>query len=470
MSGFTIGMPFLKLNNVGRRTKKCGSFSNVAKEALEEREGVDPAIDKSKTADNIYIGYRSARELMEYSEKHIEALSEKQKADGGKAVRKDAVVMIAGIIKPPRELMVQLSDEEQEMLLRNALDKISEIVGHDNLKSAVIHTDERVKHLQYFFEPMTADDRLCAKEVVNLKFFNRINREVPEYLRSRGWNMIKDCKACDATEEELLAAEEREKRFLERSEKNGRNTAAFISDKISDSMQVIQELEKKVELLERNNRKLSVDNDLIKAENETLQRDNAALLQQNELLRKELSSVNVEKAFAQKELSDLNIQISEVDSELSEKKDSLDEINITIRQTDEIIAEQSRQLAVIANEVLDRQEYNAKAKSCWDVLEGLRTLLAERYDSLWPFRNRKAEKGILEAVSSARDYIMGAIFAMAAFEKKTNMPEEERVSDQIERGLHKTLELQMSEAQRKAESQEKRESKSSTYNTDDHTL
>ena len=37
----TIGMPSLKLNNVGRVGKHSGSFKKVAEEALAERRGRD---------------------------------------------------------------------------------------------------------------------------------------------------------------------------------------------------------------------------------------------------------------------------------------------------------------------------------------------------------------------------------------------------------------------------------------------
>ena len=46
-------------------------------------------------------------------------------------------------------------------------------------------------------KPMTEDGRLCAKEVCNLKFFSRLNKEMPIYLREQGFD-IADCVAYDA--------------------------------------------------------------------------------------------------------------------------------------------------------------------------------------------------------------------------------------------------------------------------------
>ena len=216
--GYMIGMPCLKLNNVGAQSKKCGDFGSVAKEALEERQGRDKDIDRSRSADNLYDGFRTAADLQEYSRKHIEELSAAQQAAGGRKVSADAVVMVATVIKPPAALMASLSPEDQIRFLRDADAKLNEIIGPENSKATVIHLDEQGAHLHKFWEPMTKDGRLCAKEACNLKFFSRLNKEMPAHLRSCGWTMVDDCKAYDAAEEQLKSeqqkAEERKQKGL----------------------------------------------------------------------------------------------------------------------------------------------------------------------------------------------------------------------------------------------------------------
>ena len=207
--GYMIGMPCLKLNNVGGQSKKCGDFGSVAREALEERQGRDKDIDKSKADENVYTGYRTAAELQEYSRNHIEELSAKQKAAGGRKIRNDAVVMIATVIKPPAALMSSLSKEEQNKLLDDSLDKLAELVGKENIKSTSRHFDEQGGHVHVFWEPMTDDGRLCAKEKFNLVFFNKLNQEMPAHLRARGWDMIDDCQMYDAAKEMLRSEEEK---------------------------------------------------------------------------------------------------------------------------------------------------------------------------------------------------------------------------------------------------------------------
>lgn len=205
--GVMIGMPCMKLNNAGKSSAKCGSFGAVAAEALEERQGKDPDIDHERTTENLYTGFRTAAELQEYSRQHVAELSEKQRAEGKRGIRGDAVVMCATIIKPPAAFMETLSRKDQIRFLNDAKDKLEEVVGKENVKSTVMHFDEQGGHLHTFWEPMTEDGRLCAKERMNLKFFNRLNREMPQHMRSRGWD-IDDCKAYDEQAEKDLAAEQ----------------------------------------------------------------------------------------------------------------------------------------------------------------------------------------------------------------------------------------------------------------------
>lgn len=207
--GFTIGMPSLKLSNVVKDTKHAGLFRKVVAEALKERQGKDKDIDKNLTSENKYFGIDSAEKLIKHSEDFIQQkndeIEEHNQMQGvckRRKIRTDAVVMCALIIKPPAELMQQLSDEEQDGLLEDALEKVKEIVGEENVLSAVIHKDELVRHMHIFWHPVTEDGRLYAKEMHNQKFLRRLNQEMPQYLREKGWKMIDDCKAYDAGSQE----------------------------------------------------------------------------------------------------------------------------------------------------------------------------------------------------------------------------------------------------------------------------
>lgn len=229
--GYTIGMPSIKLNNVGQKSKHCGSFKKVAEEALAERLGLDLDINKELTSQNIYKGFKTAEDLMQYSIEHIAEL-DFNRPEGTRKIRADAVVMCGTILKPPAEMMLNLSREEQQKFLEDAVTDFSKIVREDNIKSVVLHFDERVPHAHVFWEPMTADGRLCAKEMHNLKFFGRLNREMPQMLREQGWD-IDNCQAYDKAEEDKKReemGEEEYRKYREEKRKNrGRDSNTFKS-------------------------------------------------------------------------------------------------------------------------------------------------------------------------------------------------------------------------------------------------
>lgn len=216
--GWTIGIPSLKLNNIGTKSKHCGDFRSVAEEALIERKGHDPDINPELSSQNIYEGFRTAEELLAYSDAHCSELRDAI----GRSLRSDAVRMCVTIIKPPAAMMDTLTKEEQMRFLTDGVEKIREIVGANNVKSTAWHFDEQGGHVHIFWEPMTPDGRLCAKELHDLKYFGRLNREMPEYLRSKGWD-IDDCNAYDAASAELMTEQER----AERRQKRGRSSAVY---------------------------------------------------------------------------------------------------------------------------------------------------------------------------------------------------------------------------------------------------
>lgn len=222
--GYKIGVPSLKLNNTGTRSKHCGSFGGVAYEALKERKGQDIDIDPERSKDNVYTGYQTAAELMEYSQRHLKEL----KDASGRGIRKDAVAMCATVFKPPAAYMNALSVEARNRFFDDCLAFLEDYVGAANIKSTALHRDERGDHLHVFWEPMTKDGRLCAKEMHNIKFFAYVNEHLPAYLRERGWE-IDNADCYDRAQREREDAEAEEERYQKR-QKQGRSSAAYKLD------------------------------------------------------------------------------------------------------------------------------------------------------------------------------------------------------------------------------------------------
>ena len=236
---YKIGIPVLKLNDCGKKSKHTGSFKSVAEEALEERKGRDKDINHEISHLNRIDGFKSAAELRAYSDKHIKELSEKQKAEGKRGVRSDAVKMCVIVFKPPMAYLKKLTPEQQEQLLEDGNQILNELIGADRVKSTAFHYDEQNIHFHKFFEPCLDDGRLCAKEFINADFYKRINQELAPRLRARGWD-VADCDCYDKAEEKLLTEEER----AERRSRTGKSSVAFKAEAEARKNELVEEIEK----------------------------------------------------------------------------------------------------------------------------------------------------------------------------------------------------------------------------------
>ncbi|MDE5885536.1 MAG: plasmid recombination protein [Oscillospiraceae bacterium] len=403
--GFTIGMPCLKLSNVAKDTKHSGVFRKVVAEALKERYGKDKDIDKNKTSENIYFGFKTAEELIEYSEKFIievntEVEEYNQTAPVGakkRKVREDAVVMCATIIKPPAEMMQQLSEEEQEKLLNDALEKFKEIVGEKNVKSAVIHKDELVMHMHIFWQPVTKDGRLCAKEMHNKEFLRRLNKEMPEHLRSKGWYMVDDCKAYEEGSQEKKKA----KRKSGKTSKVYKHEMDSLAEELALQREEIQKKEKeideqinlwiahdrkaterckKAESLVAKIDKVRIEVEELKqasvqeadeivsqahAEVAKLEEQKTVLMTEVETLYKELEIIRQENQLLHRERDRMIPEIEKLEKEIEESQQILSQLNVTKEEVTELQSQKKN----LSEEVGTLQSESAAVKTKLETLQ-----------------------------------------------------------------------------------------------------
>lgn len=306
-----IGLPSLKLNNAGVKSKNCGSFKSVAEEALQERKGHDPDIDLAKSQNNIYTGYRTAEELMEYSRQHIQQLKDKS----GRGIRKDAVVMCVTVLKPPADFMNKMSREEQIRFLGDAEKAFMAIVGEENIKSTAIHFDELGAHEHVFWEPMTEDGRLCAKEMHNLKFFGRVNRELPEKLREAGWE-IEDCEMYDAAKED----------YENERKKGGQSSVKFKAEAEREKQEALEMANEMIYIVEEKKQELSEIQmsmeatkqtiESLKADKKRIERGTAEAFKALKEYTPKIVALRDKKVEFERELPVLKEQISEAKAEL----------------------------------------------------------------------------------------------------------------------------------------------------------
>lgn len=182
-----VGAPVLKLDRQAHKQgQRAGNVRAVCLEALGERAGEDPDIDREKTKDNIYYGdFRSGQELAEHYENMASEYVVTDKNGKEKRLRSDAGIAFAGIIKPLSDDFDKFSRKKQLAFLKDSLEVVRGIyaVRGMDIDQAVVHVDEGCPHLHYFGH----DPEYKLGKKLGLKLYDALNREYPEEMRKRGW-------------------------------------------------------------------------------------------------------------------------------------------------------------------------------------------------------------------------------------------------------------------------------------------
>lgn len=194
------GMPWMKLNSKSycpntKSAEHHGNNKAIMCEALKERWSKDPDINREQTQQNLYYGYKSGLKLYHDINKEITSLSKELRSQNKRGIRKDAITSFAGIVKPDKEIMEQLSFKDQIRFFQDALTILNDKfgtnpnTGRKNIRSAVIQLDEGNIHMHYFGVPYTADGRLSAKEIFTPKLSRWMNEEFPRLMNDKGWDL-----------------------------------------------------------------------------------------------------------------------------------------------------------------------------------------------------------------------------------------------------------------------------------------
>lgn len=234
------GMPWMKLNNkTTTGSKHKGNTKAVVCEGLEERWSTDEDLDKTKTKDNIYLtDITSGLDFINLVDTTVANMSADLRKQGKRGIREDAITSFALIVKP--------EDEQPIEFFETALEVLQEKLGKDNIKAAVIHNDEGNRHMHLYGIPVTADGRLSAKDIFNLKFNSWLNEEFPKIMTEKGFP-LEPCKSENSydkayadtlTEEELKSyKEERLKAKKEKKQQYGRSSKQYKLDKELEKQQ-----------------------------------------------------------------------------------------------------------------------------------------------------------------------------------------------------------------------------------------
>lgn len=142
-------------------------------------------MDLNRSKDNFY--------LIE-PERSYRAESERQIAAAGVKPRSDSVRVVEALFTASPEFFQGKKPDEIRAFFREAMDFLSTYQAKETIISAVVHMDEKTPHMHLSFVPLTADGRLCAKEIVGNKkkltwwqdeFWKHMVKKYPELERGQ---------------------------------------------------------------------------------------------------------------------------------------------------------------------------------------------------------------------------------------------------------------------------------------------
>ena len=213
-------------NNVHGEGDKHGNANSVVKEALGERYGTDKDIDRSRTKDNLYIGYKSGEELYSYWQEMADNYRVTV-GDKTRKLRSDAKIGFAGIIKPQDEYINAMSRQEQIQFFTDANRIVKDIYAKHGMTidASVIHFDESAPHAHYFGH----DEEYKLSDKIRLPLYNDLNREFPKRMRALGYDIAdltgykEETAGMNADELKQYKAKKRE----ERKTKHGKSSRVY---------------------------------------------------------------------------------------------------------------------------------------------------------------------------------------------------------------------------------------------------
>lgn len=117
----------------------------------------NPDVDTSRSKNNFHIISPGGKYYAEIQQR-IET--------AGCRTRKDSVRFVDTLITASPEFFDGKSRKEIRAFFTRACEFLKNRLSKENIISAVVHMDEKTPHMHLIFVPLTADNRLCAKEII----------------------------------------------------------------------------------------------------------------------------------------------------------------------------------------------------------------------------------------------------------------------------------------------------------------
>lgn len=131
---------------------------------------------------------------------------------GKRAVRKDAVKHVQGIITSDTAFFENQSDAKIREFFEDSLEFVQDKYGKDNVLYATVHLDEKNPHMHFGFVPLTEDGRLSAKQQLgNKRDLSALQDEFNRHVNEKGYDMERGQSVEDTGNQHLSVAEFKKK-------------------------------------------------------------------------------------------------------------------------------------------------------------------------------------------------------------------------------------------------------------------
>lgn len=106
-----------------------------------------------------------------------------------RAVRKDAVLLCEATVNVDMRENSDVGSRQALALLESAAAFLHQRYQRPNCMYSTIHLKETSAHLHFGFVPMTVEGRLSAKRLINRMELQRLQKELPAWLRAKGFTI-----------------------------------------------------------------------------------------------------------------------------------------------------------------------------------------------------------------------------------------------------------------------------------------
>lgn len=106
-----------------------------------------------------------------------------------RATRKDAVLANEWVITSDKNFFEKLSDDETKRYFETVKEYFANNFGDENIRYAIVHLDESTPHMHMGIVPFDNERKLSAKRVFNRAALQKIQDDLPQYLKRKGFEI-----------------------------------------------------------------------------------------------------------------------------------------------------------------------------------------------------------------------------------------------------------------------------------------